>query len=184
MIECKNCGQPINESAMFCKYCGAPVVREDAPEIDSEETKAGLESLSLELRQVCDRMISAYVDAATLMNRKKEEMSAVEAQFEQANQEIAKLKNSLSDAYEEIAALRMERSNLESDITTQKQEISRLNQELSSLRNDPADIPVSEPTVVVAPVEPVPPERGFCPNCGKPVKAEAAFCGNCGTKLR
>lgn len=93
MIKCSKCGTELDDGALFCKECGAPV--EDAPALTNppEKAEATLVETSTQLRELCERMIAAYVDAQKALELKS---AALEAKSAALEAKVAELETKLS----------------------------------------------------------------------------------------
>ena len=154
MKNCKTCGKPISDEALFCKHCGAEQESAVQTADDTAAAKAAMDSLGLELRALCDRMTANYVDASARLRRTEEAYAARE---KKQQEQIELLKNALEEekAYSE---------QLVKKLTTLAGAYRQLKDRL-----DAAGAVRSEPPT--------------CPRCGKKAEPGAAFCGNCGMRL-
>lgn len=150
MIKCSKCGTELDDGALFCKECGAPV--EDAPALTNppEKAEATLVETSTQLRELCEKMIAAYVDAQKALELKsaaleakvaelETKLSGTEAVLKAEQARSAQLSQQLGDSslsnnrlLSEKAALEETVSRIQAELALRVDEIARRDAELTN----------------------------------------------------
>lgn len=103
MKTCAVCNRQINDTASFCRYCGSKVEQSDKTSVDPEKAQTDFKALSLELRQLCDKMTAQFVDTLIRCGQEKE---TLEAELERVRSELETTKKQLQEAKDDLAAAR------------------------------------------------------------------------------
>ncbi len=158
MIFCKKCGTELNDTAAFCRNCGAPVAPPEFTEDSVQEKKAGLENLSMQLREICDKMVAGYASASsellTVSDSVKaeaaEKVEEMEKTLHEKEDECVRLQNLLSSRDEQILRLQealsgkeAELNELQAALAAKNEEAGRLQESLEQLR--PKEEPIVAP---------------------------------------
>lgn len=180
MIKCAKCGCELSDTALFCRNCGESVKDLDAlSRTDTEKSKDNLLGLSVQLRELCDKMTAEYVDAVKTLELKEAAL----------RENIKSLETRLSALEEDLANERADNARLTQELNDSSvvnnrlfSEKMKLEEELAALRSA-ADKTVMAMHETDSSQEPEAEEEYCCPQCGAAVAADAVFCGNCGSRL-
>lgn len=155
-IICPNCRKELSGDALFCKYCGTALEKQKPTPQETEEAKKGLESLGLELRELCDRMTAAYVDS----------VKRCELAEQRSAREVQALRERLDELNRALDEEKTRSAELKNQLRRGGEAYARLQEQLKQAQT-------SSRQSADASTE-------YCRFCGKPIRPGAAFCANCG----
>ena len=156
-IICPNCKKELTSDALFCKYCGTALEKQKPTQQEAEEAKRGLESLGLELRELCDRMTAAYVDS----------VKRCELTEQRSAQELQTLREQFNSVKKALIEEKKRSAALEEKLRRAAEAYAKLKEQMNQARTASSRQVAEAPTV-------------YCRFCGKPLRPGAAFCANCG----
>lgn len=179
MKNCNICGKLINDTASFCRHCGA---EQAAPAAEiTPATHTQLNEAAEVVRAACNQLLVAYEGSIQTL---EERATSAETSLQAVKEELDAVKK---QAKMDIAAKDSLIENLNLTINDLKYQISTLSAANEDLQNAIKEVRenAQSPSSPIEYEEPKAPVTPTCPQCGIELDADenAIFCWNCGHKL-
>lgn len=173
MVKCRNCGEELSSTAVFCKKCGAAIVKDVNIE-ENVNQEATFQELSLEMRNISDQMIAFFVSSMKQMEVEKKMLS------DNSQKEIAKLKEQLNSS-------KVELDNFKETLQEKENLLIKANEKIKDLECVLLNISSGnlESEEILKGVQNNGEEKDkICRGCGEIITEDMIFCASCGMKLK